>query len=227
MALNRYVTGPKELELVEKALTFYTERNDRLKISMASFLRAMILLFGDELERASTGFESLLAIGKKTSSFTLQVRALAYLCLVHRKRHDQERLRRVASATLALTKEHDMPEYEGLALGNLAWLSYGEGDLAECERLARAATACWSAAGTRTAFCWTGLLPLVAALSRNSKEASASEIRTLVTTLLDDSQQRLPVDLEQRLKEVVRSDSHSFSSLVAQAIDTAVEGRFM
>ncbi len=65
MALHRYVTGPTELELIEKALTFYTERNDRLKVSMAAFLRAMILLFGDELERASTGFESLLAIVRR------------------------------------------------------------------------------------------------------------------------------------------------------------------
>ena len=217
MASHRYVTGPEELELVERAYGFYSLSNDLPKISMTAFLRAMILLFSGDLENAAANLESLLAIGKKTSSLTIQVRALAYFCLVHRKRRDHKRLRRVAGATLGLAQEHDMPEYQGFALGNLAWLAYVEGNLDECEHLARSAMKCWSRSATKTAFRWQAALPLASALARRQDEHHAREAIAIVETLLHDSQQQLPARLTTALREVACADWREFPRLMQVA----------
>jgi hypothetical protein len=103
---------------------------------------------------------------------------------------------------LALAEEHDMPEYQGIALGNLAWLAYRDASFSECERLARSASASWSAAQTKNAFCWTALLPLLAALIAQNADHrdSSSELPGIAVQLLDESQQALPQDLTRELE---------------------------
>lgn len=226
MALHRYVTGDKELELVNRALTFYERTGNRMRAAMTSFLRSMILLFSDDLEGAALGFESLLAIGKKTSSVTVQVRAMAYLCVVERKRRDKNKLRRLASATLGLSKEHEMLEYQGFALANLAWLAYQDGNAAKCEQLARSALDCWSSASTKTAFTWMATLPLLAVLSER-RSARPSELRSLAATLLDESQQRLPDELDRSLDGVTRSDDATLFTKLSHVMNAATNAHVL
>lgn len=226
MALHRYVTGAIELDLVSRALTYYESVGNRMRAAMTSFLRSMILLFSDDLDGAALGLESLLAIGKKTSSVTVQVRAMAYLCLVERKRRDKNKLRRLASATLGLSKEHEMLEYQGFALANLAWLAYQDGNAAKCEHLARSALDCWSSASTKTAFTWMATLPLLAVLGERPSPPS-SELRHLAATLLDESQQRLPDELERSLGDVTRSDDATLFTELSHVMNAAMNAHVM
>jgi serine/threonine protein kinase len=204
MAHNRYVTGPEELGHIDQALAHYVLRNDQLKISMSSFLRSMILLFGGSVEEAQRGFEAILAAGEKIASVTIQLRALTYLCLVHRKRRAADQVRRVAAATLALAEEHRMPEYQALAQANLAWLALRDGNTPECLRLVHGARRGWEAAATKNAFCWTALYPLLATLLLPSEVARVDSMHLIqiARDLLDGSQELPPAEVRRALEDL-------------------------
>ena len=53
-------------------------------------------------------------------------------------------------------------ENAALVRGNLAWIAWREGDLAEAEKQARTALELWDQSAFVYAFHWTALLPLLA-----------------------------------------------------------------
>jgi len=192
MQANRYVTGPAELEHVQRALDVYLSLDDRQNVAMCRFLRSMILLFSGELDAAEAGFDAVLMVGERATSVTIRVRALTFLCMVHRKRRTRERVRKLATACLSLATEHSMPEYRGTAMANLAWVALQDGELLECETLAQQAIAEWDRSPLNV-FRWTALLPLMAlVLAREERSTDGVELAALAQRLLDPGQQRLP-----------------------------------
>lgn len=225
MAQHRYVGGAEEIEHVDRALAYYRASNQQLKVSMASFLRAMLLFCGGDLDGAQEGFETLLATGQKMSSITIQLRSLTYLCLVHRKRCAVEQVRRIAASTLAMAEEHSMPEYQGLALANLSWLEYRDGNTVDCERLARSAHASLASSATKNAFWWAALLPLLAvAVDQGADDEEAKALLSQIAAeLLDISQQLMPTPLRSVLEQLAAlpRDSEAHRSLGERAVVAA------
>jgi tetratricopeptide (TPR) repeat protein len=199
MQHHRYVTGPAELAHAERALAIYESLEDRTNVAMCRFVRSMILLFAGDLDRAERGFEAVLDISEKATSVTIRVRALTFLCILQRRRKARERVRKLATAAQSLAEEHDMLEYQGTAMGNLAWVALGDGEFGECERLVRAAIDAWNASPLNV-FRWTGLLPLMASVvAREPAPADAAKLAGLASELLHPSQQRLPDSLAAEL----------------------------
>lgn len=230
MQRNRYVTGSAEREHVDEALRLYEALDSRPNVAMCRFVRSMILLFSGDLGQAEAGFEGILAISEKATSVTIRIRALTFLCILHRKQRNHERVRKLATAVYSLAAEHDMLEYQGTAMANLAWIAFHDGALSECERLARAAVEAWNASPLNV-FRWTGLLPLMAALlSRPAKPSDAQELVEIAESLLHGSQQLLPETLNQHLdrlrvdgeSSVVKAREHA-----QLAIDSAKELRLI
>jgi hypothetical protein len=230
MQRNRYVTGSAEREHVDEALRLYEALDSRPNVAMCRFVRSMILLFSGDLGQAEAGFEGILAISEKATSVTIRIRALTFLCILHRKQQNHERVRKLATAVYSLAAEHDMLEYQGTAMANLAWIAFHDGALSECERLARAAVEAWNASPLNV-FRWTGLLPLMAALlSRPAKLSDAQELVGIAESLLHGSQQLLPETLNQHLdrlridgeSSVVKAREHA-----QLAIDSAKELRLI
>jgi tetratricopeptide (TPR) repeat protein len=202
MQRNRYITGAIELAHVERAMEGYTRLNDRPKITMCRFLRSMILLWGGDLDAAQAGFEAVLVVSEKATSVTIRVRALTFLCIAHRKRRDRERVRKLATAALSLANEHNMPEYRGTAMANLAWVALEDGAHDECERLIQEATAAWTASPLNV-FQWTALLPLLATVvARPERATDPADLARIADNLLDESQQALPGSLTSALAQL-------------------------
>jgi hypothetical protein len=209
MQQNRYVTGLTELSHVERALAIYDGLGDRPNVAMCRFVRSMVLLFAGDLDAAELGFEAVLRISEKATSVTIRVRALTFLCILERKRRDSSRVRKLATAALSLATEHDMPEYRGTAMANLAWVAYQDGEFAECERLVRAAIAAWDASPLNV-FRWTGLFPLIGAiLARSPQDSDPAELAELASGLLHDSQQQLPEPLAAGVAELEQARSQT------------------
>ncbi len=201
MQFRRYQTGQDELSHVEQALALYEQERLPQKVAMCRFLRSMVWLFSGQLERAEGGFRELLDLGERSASVTIQLRSLTYLCLLERKRRARERVRRLAASVLSLAQEHDMPEYEGVALANLAWLAWCDGELLECIRFAERAETAWRASPLNYAFCWTAHLPLLAALVSSKDPTNGVRCTELALGLLAESQERPP-------KSLLRAISH-------------------
>lgn len=228
MQRHRYVTGPNEVSLIERALSIYEALDDRPSVAMCRFVRSMALLFAGDLDGAEAGFEAVLEVAEKATSITIRVRALTFLCLVHRRRRAKERVRRLAAAARSLASEHEMPEYRGTAMANLAWVAFHDGELAECERLVRDAIVVWDASPLNV-FRWTGLLPLLAAiLGREAQDDDHLELIRIAEGLLQESQQRLPDGLTHVLVELRCASEPSSARLLGSAvIARAVELAFM
>jgi tetratricopeptide (TPR) repeat protein len=206
MQHHRYVTGATELAHAERALAIYESLDDRTNVAMGRFVRSMILLFAGELDGAERGFQTVLDIAEKATSVTIRVRALTFLCIVQRRRKSREQVRRLATAAQSLAKEHDMLEYQGTAMANLAWVALEDGELGECERLVRAAVAAWNASPLNV-FRWTGLLPLLAVLAARAPGADdGAELARIASELLHPSQQRLPEPLVAELTRLSAVD---------------------
>jgi hypothetical protein len=221
MQRHRYVTGAQELAHIDSALSTYAALGDRIKASMARFLRSMILLCAGDLDGAEAGFDALLALGEKSASVTVQLRALTYLSLVQRKRRAFEKVRRVARSTLTLAEEHDMPEYQGTALANLAWLALCDGEFEECERLAQAACEAWAASPLKYAFRWTALLPLLGGLlARPDGELTSKDLSDIAATLLQPTQELPPEALERELEALrdMKTSALDASRCVAERV---------
>ena len=204
MQHHRYVTGDTELAHAERALAIYESLEDRPNVAMCRFVRSMILLFAGDLDGAELGFEAVLNISEKATSVTIRVRALTFLCILERRRKSRERVRRLATAAHSLAREHDMLEYQGTAMANLAWVALEEGEFGECERLVRAAVTAWNASPLNV-FRWTGLLPLMATIAaREPAPGDAGELANIAAELLHPSQQLLPDALVAELTRLAR-----------------------
>jgi serine/threonine protein kinase/tetratricopeptide (TPR) repeat protein len=230
MQHHRYVTGDTEVWHIEQALNLYEKLEQHANVAMCRFVRSMLLLCAGKLELAEQGFETVLAISSKATSVTIRIRALTYLCILQRKRRDTERVRKLASAAYAMAIEHDMREYQGTAMANLAWVAFSDGALAECERLARAAVSAWDASPLNV-FRWTGLLPLMGALLSRPEQASDSEeLAALAQSMLDVTQQQLPTELEEALERVHAArfaTSSETRTLARRALEIAVASGLM
>jgi tetratricopeptide (TPR) repeat protein len=223
---HRYVTGAEELAHAERALAIYESLEDRANVAMCRFVRSMILLFAGDLDAAEQGFEAVLNISEKATSVTIRVRALTFLCIVHRKRKYRERVRKLATAALSLAREHDMLEYQGTAMANLAWVALEDGEFGECELLVKTAVAAWNSSPLNV-FRWTGLLPLVGAVvAREAKSGDAVELAAVADELLHPSQQRLPDALSSELaslRAVEPSDAEGARSIARRVLEIAAD----
>lgn len=200
MQKNRYVTGQEEIRHINLALSLYQELDAQPNVAMCRFLRSMLLLFSEQLAAADEGFRAVLAISEKATSATIRVRALTFLCISRRKQRDAEGVRKLASAAYSLATEHDMPEYQGTAMANLAWVAVQDGALDEAEQLIARATQSWQSSPLNV-FRWTALLPKLAILlGRAQQDDDTAMLQELASSLLDASQQRLPDALSHALE---------------------------
>lgn len=222
MQRNRYVTSELELSHIQRALEIYEALDDRPGATMSRFLEAMIRLFSGDIGGAQVGFESVLALSEKATSITIRVRALTFLCIVHRKRRARERVRKLAAAAFSLASEQDMPEYRGTAMANLAWVALLDGELEECARLVREAIAAWDVSPLNV-FRWTGLLPWMGAIvGREERPTDRDELLLIVDGLLHESQQRLPDELSRALVALRSApDSASARRAAGDALECA------
>jgi tetratricopeptide (TPR) repeat protein len=166
--------------------------------TIAQWFLGLCLALRGELDEAEQELQATLALAHRTENPEQQVYALTWLSIVRRKRGRLEAVREYASRTLAAAEAALMPVHVGVSQANLAWVAWREGNLAEAEKLARAAVASWQKSQWAYAFQWTAYWPLLAmALDRHQIPEALDHARAM----LDPHQQRLPAELEAALEE--------------------------
>lgn len=228
---HRYAAEAEELSHIEKAVGLYEHLGDEPRMAMSRFMRSLILLCAGELEAADRGFSAILTAAEESASVTIQLRALTYLGLVGRMKGEGERVRRLATSALALSREHQMVEYTGTALANLAWVALLDGGRERCLRFSEEALFAWSRAPVVSPFTWTARLPWLAAqLGPDGRLlARPAELVEWVSPLLHETQQRPPEQVREataRLfesyeKEGVEVDEGEIRALAQALIDAA------
>ncbi len=111
-------------------------------------------------------------------------------------------------------------ENAAVARGNLAWIAWREGDLAEAEEQGQTALELWQKSPFVYAFHWTALLPLLAiALEKEALAEALNHARAL----LHPQQQKLPDPLEAALEAALQAADDGGTEAAGQHLERVIQ----
>jgi tetratricopeptide (TPR) repeat protein len=157
---------------------------------------------------------------ERTGNLVYRTWILTWLSVLHRKRGESEACRDYAQRGLQTAEAARLMENAALARGNLAWLAWREGDLAEAEKQGRAALDLWEESAFVYAFHWTALFPLLAVAVEKDALAEALDH---ARALLDPQQQKLPDPLEAALETAIQTGDDEGAEAARQSLQQAVQ----
>ena len=198
---DRYAVDEDTLGNCRAALTAWEASGQSSEVSVGHFNLGFAHLWRGELAAAEEHMHAALALTERTGDVVHRSRCLTYLAIAARKGGRVDDVRRYVSRVLPVASAGQMLEYIGTARGNLAWIAWRSGDIAEVVPNGRAAVEVWQKLPIIYAFQWTALVPLVAAAVRSGEIETALGY---VRTLLAPSQQRLPTEIDVALADGVR-----------------------
>jgi tetratricopeptide (TPR) repeat protein len=177
------------------------------------------LLYGD-LDEAEQDMQEALALAERTRHLVYRTWILTWLSVLHRKRGEAGATREYALRGLPVAMQAGLLENAALVRGNLAWIAWREGDLAEAEKQARTALELWDQSAFVYAFHWTALFPLlVMAVERGALDEALGHARAL----LHPQQQRLPDSLEAALEAAIQAGKDGDAKAAREDLERAVQ----
>jgi tetratricopeptide (TPR) repeat protein len=215
---SRYHPSANGLHWARDYVEFAEHAGDPAEASRAYFLVAFVHLWRDELDEAELWYQKTLEVSRRIGELTQEVRALTYLAVVSRRRGDPDAVTRSAGEALRLAAPAGMPEYVGIARGNLAWAAWRRGEM---ESARADAEACWNAlvAVPAVPFFWIGVWPLLAVRLAQGEEDGCAE---LARRMLQPDQMKLPDDLEDPLAGAVEAWEAGDATAAGDLLRTAV-----
>lgn len=220
---HRYVIPEEPINYLQAAVAAIAETGDPWPLAFAHFVLGFAYLWqgwrGD-LYRAETALQRALVLAEEVGDLVVQCRSRTYLCAIHRKRKDVERLREQAPRALALAEQTHMPEYVASMLGQLAWIAWHEGDLARANELGEQAVAAGEAYPVPIPIKWPYLWPLIAAKLANQDLAGAL---TCAQMMLHPSHQRLHDDVVAKLELALAAESENRPDAVRLHLEEALQ----
>jgi tetratricopeptide (TPR) repeat protein len=223
---------PEEaVPLCQTALAISLESESLSDIAWARFMLGFSQLWAGDLDEAEKQILVALALAERTGDIVHQSRCLTYLTILYRLGGQLAQAQRYARQSLASAEGAQMLEYTGTAYANLAWVAWRERDMASAEKYGQAALESWQKLPTghsSCAFQWTAVWPLAAVALRSDQIARAC---SLLSALLDPSQQHLPDALEETVREAISAWEEDNLEVarnhVQQAIGLAQESGYL
>jgi tetratricopeptide (TPR) repeat protein len=218
---DRYQLTEETLQYSQAALAASQESGDLNEIAFARFGFGFSHLWCNHLDEAEQHIRDALLLAEQTGDLVMQARCLTYLTIVYRKLEQVEQVRSYATKALVIATILQFDEYIRYAQGNMAWIAWREGNMAEVKEHGQAAL---ESLAEDEPFLWVALWPLVGLAVREQRLSSAI---TYARMLLAPLQMRLPDALTALLEEAIRSwDSDQLESsrlLLNEAIIKAQE----
>lgn len=213
---QRYRVTAETVQMVRHALDLAEQTNDPLFIARKHFSLGFDLLWYGDRKGAIVQLEQALLQAEKLGATYVQDRALAYLSIVYRMSGSQEKVNELAQRGLASAETEHNPIYQGIALANLAWLAYHQGDLERVEKLADNALQMWGYGDYP--FEWLADFPLAAIQVKRGDILRAQE---RLAATLRPTQQRLPDELDAFLNKAVDPNGVAARKVIHQALEAA------
>lgn len=217
----RYVISREALERLHATVAIAEETGDLALLADIKLAIGFCLLWRGDPTAAREQLSAALAIAEQTGHTELRLHILGYLTISSRLIRDIEAAERYARQALAVASETDMLPHIVTANVNLAWVAWMRGDLETCERLAREALETWQYYEIYP-FQWLAIWPLIdISVARGDVASAVSDARLL----LDETQQRLPEDLETLIESALET-SHPARPL-SDAVQLARERGYL
>jgi DNA-binding SARP family transcriptional activator len=161
-------------------------------VPSAYFMVGFLLVWFGDAPGALEPLQTALAMAEQTGDLSLQARCLTYLAIAQRQCRRVAEAEQAATRSLATAMAAHMPDYIGIAQGNLAWVAWQLGDSEQARQYGHAALEAWQpvlTAQTSIPPLWIALCPLIALALDVGDLASAVDYSRL---LLNPDQPRLP-----------------------------------
>ena len=218
---SRYDVSAGAVEHARAYLTLMNEAHETSTLPAAHFQLGFILLWAtSDLDTARQEIQKALALAQQSGDISLEGRCLTYLTVIARMKSEIEQVRDYAQRSLRVAEMGQMDDYIGAAQGNLAWLSWRDGDMTGTRSHGQAALAAWSRLPAAYMFEWIGRLPLIGlALEEDKLPEALAQARIL----LDEQQKRMPSQVELALEAAVRAEDEPSTSrtFLQQAVEFA------
>ena len=189
MRREHYVVSDEALGYAQAALVASQEAGNAIVTAWARFNLGGAYLQRDNYVEAEDCLQAAAAIGEQTGNVMLQVKSLAFLALLYRRRGQVPQTQRYYARAESLAQLVQDAEFLGMARAASAWIAWRQGDLAKAQADGEAALECWRQTEVVHPFQWTALWPLIGAALSQNRVASAVGY---AQALLASGQQRLP-----------------------------------
>jgi len=192
---SQFCPPPETIQDARAYVEVSQEMDDAVRLVDAHSTLCLALFFGNQLEESLKRLTVNLERAREIGDSNAIVFCLAYLSLIARRRALAEETEELVSELLRCKPS---PEYLGLAKGHKAWIAWRSGRLRQAIRLGNEALRYWKTVPYPVQ--WSGLLPLLASLSKEPEGSRNMQEKKLVELLLDPRQQKLPSALGKRLR---------------------------
>ena len=222
---DRYVVSEETLTTARAVFAAHQQIGNQAVLPAAHFQLGFFLLWHGDLDEAAEQMQTSLHLAEQTGDLSLQARCLAYLTVIGRRCGQVEAVRSNAGRGFDVATTASMPEYQGMARANQAWLAWSIQDWPAVEELGQAALAFWQQVGGvpgATVFAWAALWPLLAA----AVFAGADDrTRDRVAALLDPQLQQMPAPLMAALADAhqagAQPDADDLHASLRRALELA------
>jgi tetratricopeptide (TPR) repeat protein len=138
-ARDRYHPNDLALEHSRQGLAAAQEAGDLVTLGMAYFILGFCHKWRMEFDDAIHFMQEGIRIAERIGDMERRVLCSTYITCSYRAKKDVEAVKTCTERSMVVANEAKMPFYKNIALANLAWVDFMEGDLEQAEGLARQA----------------------------------------------------------------------------------------
>jgi adenylate cyclase len=217
---SRYRPSEECLNLAQLAVGASEATDDLSETSHVRFVLGLVTLFRGNFGEAIAHFAAALQISQRCGDLVTEARCLTYLAVAHRRNGDVDLAKQFADRTLALASKLQMAEYVAMAKANLAWVSWKERHLNDCEKLGTEALDLWHGMEDPYSFDWMALFPLMAAaIARNQIEHAIK----FADGLFSENQHPINDEVMAATKQAIHSWKNGDGVLAESQLGTALQ----
>ncbi|MCA9695896.1 MAG: hypothetical protein KC431_00105, partial [Myxococcales bacterium] len=197
LRMERYALSDETVDMARTVLASAEDSGDEREITDGLFVVAFAKVLHDEFTAAERFFHRTIARARECGDHKLEMRALTYLTMTHRRRRDTDRVEQFGRASLEVSTRIGIPTYIAAARAQLGWVEWTRGNSERAFALLTAAIDSWVERVMAWPFQWLADLPLMALeFERGDLEAAAD----VTESLLADRAQALPEALTSALR---------------------------
>lgn len=215
---ERFRLSAETVRIGRERLANAQATGDPREIAEQQFGQGFILLWAGRLAEVAAPLQAALAAAKELDHSFLQVRCLAYLCILYRLLNQPGQVQRYLARSERLVDSDKHQSYIGVEHVSRAWLAHLQANWGQARQQSLAALAAWE--DVMYPFGWLANWILLAIGLTNGDLQQAVEA---AAAMLDPGEQRLSGPITAALEAVLQTDEAGDEAALRAALERALD----
>ena len=218
---NRGWISDEGLEYARLSLAAAKESGDPGWINGSVFCLGFSHFWRGEVDQAREHLTTSLREAERMGLTTDRSRAMTYLMATERRSGDVRAAERLIPGVLSAAQTAELPEYEAMAYATSSWVAWRAGDLDRAVAAGERALKIWHGIPNSYPCDWMAIWPLIGVAIQRGEIPRAVE---LARGLLPLTQNPLPLELEELVRQAIAGDEARDSKAAARTLEKALQG---